>query len=152
MKNTLIFLFLICANFTFLNAQNKGANNNVANDRVAIQGYDPIAYFKSNKAIKGNKSIKLEHKNALYYFLNEENKATFMAMPEKYTPQYGGWCAYAMGETGEKVAINPATFKILEGKLYLFYNAYFTNTLPLWNKKEAVLKTQGDKNWAKLFN
>ena len=76
---------------------------------------------------------------------------TFKKDPTKYEPQYGGWCAYAMGAKGEKVEINPETFKIVDGKLYLFYNRFFSNTLTDWNKDEAHLKKQADVNWQKTF-
>lgn len=74
----------------------------------------------------------------------------FLANPSRFEPQYGGWCAFAMGDYGKKVKINPETFKIVDDKLYLFYNAYFTNTLKDWNKDEANLKSKGDRNWANL--
>ena len=64
---------------------------------------------------------------------------------------FGGWCAYAMGDNGEKVDIDPETFKIIDGKLYLFYNAYFNNTLNSWNKDEKNLKNKANNNWSKLL-
>ena len=75
----------------------------------------------------------------------------FLKNPKNYEPQYGGWCAYAMGSNGEKVEVDPETYKILDGKLYVFYNAYFNNTLKSWNKDEAKLKKQADKNWQKII-
>lgn len=117
---------------------------------VAIQGYDPVAYFKENKAKEGKKSISYSHEGVTYYFTTETNRELFKKNPGAYEPQYGGWCAYAMGATGEKVEIDPETFKIMNGKLYLFYNAYFNNTLPKWNKDETNLKTKADANWTKM--
>jgi hypothetical protein len=74
----------------------------------------------------------------------------FKANPEKYKPAYGGWCAYAMGENGEKVKVDPETYKIVDGKLYLFYNFWTTNTLDDWNKNEKKLKEAADRNWSKI--
>jgi len=74
------------------------------------------------------------------------------ADPERYNPQYGGWCAYAMGDTGEKVSVDPETFKILDGKLYLFYHTFLSNTLNSWNEDEEHLKMEADKNWQKLIH
>ncbi len=72
----------------------------------------------------------------------------FKSAPKNYLPQYGGWCAYALGKTNEKVDINPRTYSIKNGKLYVFYNAYFTNTLKSWKKEGAErLITAGDRNW-----
>jgi hypothetical protein len=80
-----------------------------------------------------------------------ENKEAFKSNLVKYEPAYGGWCAFAMGDNGEKVSVDPETFKIVNGKLYLFYNKYFTNTLTSWNKDETNLKRKADANWPKLL-
>lgn len=76
---------------------------------------------------------------------------TFKANPDKYEPAYGGWCAYAMGKTGEKVEVDPFKFKIVNGKLNLFYYSIINNTLNKWNEDEANLKKQADKNWNTLL-
>ena len=117
---------------------------------LAIQGYDPVAYFTSNKAIKGEENISHKHEGVVYYFSSAANKDAFVKNPVKYEPQYGGWCAYAMGASGEKVEIDPETFKIVDSKLYLFYNSLFNNTLPKWNKEEADLKSKADRNWKSI--
>src|SRR6266498_3440113 len=109
---------------------------------VAIQGYDPVTYFKENKAVKGKIELSVSYQGITYYFSSEENKDLFVKNPAAYEPQYGGWCAYATGKSGEKVEIDPSTFKILNGKLYLFFNKYFNNTLKSWNKDEASLRTK----------
>ncbi len=119
---------------------------------IAIKGYDPVAYFTQNKAIRGSKDIALFNQGVTYYFASVANKEVFKANPSKYEPEYGGWCAYAMGEKGEKVGVDPETFKLMNGKLYLFYNKYFTNTLKDWNKNEAILKKSADANWPKFFH
>jgi len=119
---------------------------------IAIQGYDPVAYFTKNKATKGKKDLALYYQGATYYFATPENKETFKNNPSKYEPEYGGWCAYAMGAKGEKVEIDPATFKIINGKLFLFYNKFFNNTLKDWNKDEANLHTKANANWGKTFH
>ena len=94
-----------------------------------------------------NKKYYKNYKN--YSYLIEQD--SFAKNPAGFEPQYGGWCAYAMGSSGEKVEINPETFKIVEGKLYLFYNAFFNNTLKSWNKEEAQLKAKADSNWKKII-
>jgi YHS domain-containing protein len=118
---------------------------------VAIQGYDPVAYFKIQKAVKGKKDIAIIHQGVTYYFSTPENREEFKKNPASYEPQYGGWCAFAMAK-GDKVTIDPETFKIINNKLYLFYNSYFNNTLKSWNKDETNLKSNADKNWTKLFH
>ena len=119
-------------------------------DGVAIQGYDAVAYFKQGKAVKGKKELAVNNQGIVYYFSSPENKQEFLQHAAKYEPEYGGWCAYAMGATGEKVEIDPATFKIINGKLYLYYNKFFNNTLKTWNKDEPNLKAKADANWAKI--
>jgi YHS domain-containing protein len=118
---------------------------------LAIQGYDPVAYFSQNKAVKGDKKFAAKAEGAIYYFSSAANKDLFIKDYKKYEPQYGGWCAYAMGATNEKVEIDPETFKILNGKLYLFYHSFTNNTLTKWNKNESVLKNNADKNWSVIF-
>ncbi|SIQ98718.1 hypothetical protein SAMN05421797_10531 [Maribacter ulvicola] len=126
---------------------NKELHYNLKNNSLAIEGYDPVAYFTENRAIEGSLDYQLEENGVFYRFSSETNKKIFLNNPEKYEPQYGGWCAYAMGESGDKVTVNPKTFKIIDGKLYLFYNQFLTNTLKSWNKNEATLKKQADVNW-----
>jgi YHS domain-containing protein len=114
---------------------------------LAIQGYDPVAYFKQNTAVKGSKDLAVFHQGATYYFSSADNKSAFKKNAAQYEPQYGGWCAYAMGSKGEKVPIDPKTFKITNGKLYLFYNKFFNNTLTDWNKDETGLMNKANGNW-----
>ncbi|MEP7317370.1 MAG: YHS domain-containing (seleno)protein [Panacibacter sp.] len=118
---------------------------------LAIQGYDPVAYFTQNKAVKGAKQFATLAEGVTYYFSTAENKDLFVKDYKKYEPQYGGWCAYAMGATNEKVEIDPETFKIVNGKLFLFYHTWVNNTLNKWNKDEANLKAAADKNWTVFF-
>lgn len=118
---------------------------------IAIEGYDPVAYFRQGKAIEGSSSNAVIHQGVTYYFSSVENKEEFKKNPSKYEPEYGGWCAYAMGKNGEKVEIDPETFKIVNGKLFLFYNKFFNNTLKTWNKDEANLHTKADANWKKFY-
>ncbi len=119
---------------------------------LAIEGYDPVAYFRSGKATKGKKDLAVNHHGVVYYFSSVENKEEFKSNPSRFEPEYGGWCAYAMGEKGEKVNIDPETFKIVNGKLYLFYNKFFNNTLKSWNKDESRLKQSADINWKKIYH
>jgi YHS domain-containing protein len=149
--NTKQILILFVA---FLSAtafgQNSRAQFNLEN-KVAIQGYDPVAYFIQKKAVKGKTTIATNYEGVIYNFSSQANKDLFLKNPENYEPQYGGWCAFAMGDYGKKVEVDPQTFKILDGKLYLFYNAYFNNTLKSWNKDEVNLKKKADANWKKLI-
>jgi len=123
---------------------------NLEVNNVAISGYDLISYFDNNPQ-KGKQSINAKFNNRIYYFINENNRNKFIKSPSKYLPKYGGWCAYAMGNTSEKVEIDPKTYKIVGDKLYLFYNKYFTNTLNSWNEDQEILKQKADINWSKII-
>jgi YHS domain-containing protein len=116
---------------------------------IALQGYDPVSYF-DGKPAEGQESVKYMYKGITYFFTGHVNLNKFKSNPDKYEPAYGGWCAYAMGETGEKVKVDPETFKIIEGKLYLFYNFWGNNTLEEWNKNQTKLKEAGDRNWKRI--
>ncbi|WP_336516982.1 YHS domain-containing (seleno)protein [Pollutibacter soli] len=124
---------------------------NLSGKQLALEGYDPVSYFLKNKAIKGQSSITAVDNGITYQFESLSNKNTFLTNPSRYEPQYGGWCAYAMGASGEKVEVDPETFKIVNGKLYLFYNRFFNNTLKSWNKDESALMKKADMNWLKLY-
>jgi YHS domain-containing protein len=155
MKTKLSFI-LIALTALSLNTVAQDANTrkkefNLDHD-VAISGYDPVAYFTENKAVKGKAELAVYHQGVLYYFSSPGHKEEFRKNPSRYEPQYGGWCAYAMGAKNEKVSINPQTFKIIDGKLYLFYNKNSNNTLTTWNKNEVSLKSKADANWKKKFH
>lgn len=151
MKNAWLFLLLFITLSGFSQTVRKTNQFNLEN-KVAIQGYDPVAYFKQNKAIKGKKELAANYQGVVYYFASKENEGAFLKTPMSFEPQYGGWCAFAMGDHAEKVEVNPETFKIVDGKLYLFYNAFFNNTLKSWNKDEKRLKASADANWKKIQN
>lgn len=91
-------------------------------NKKAIDGYDTVAYFTENKAVEGDKAYQVVWREAEWLFSSEENKALFEANPEKYAPQYGGWCAYAMSDKGRTVRVNPKVYNVHEGKLYLNYS------------------------------
>ena len=142
---SLIILFTIT--ITSLSAQT--IDYNLKKGFVA-NGYDVVAYF-NNEALEGDKKFTISLDGIKYKFSSEENLKTFNKNPKKYIPQYGGYCAYAIAIKGEKVSINPKTFQIIDGKLYLFYNAWGTNTLALQkDKNENILKEKADINWENI--
>ncbi len=147
----LIYLLMIVSTVLMAQDQLRAKEYNVAKG-IAIQGYDPVAYFISGKAIKGSKEFSFTYQGITYLFSSSSNKQRFISNPEQYEPQYGGWCAYAMGASGEKVEIDPETFKVKDGKLYLFYHSWINNTLIKWNNDEHKLKPDADANWQKIIN
>ena len=122
---------------------------NVGADKVALSGYDPVGYFTSKQALKGKKELSTQYRGVTYTFATEENKKLFIGSPSTYLPTYGGWCATAMAK-GEKVEIDPANFKITNGRLFLFFKAFYGNAIKDWNKDEANLMSKADANWKKF--
>jgi hypothetical protein len=124
---------------------------NLGKSKLALSGYDPVAYFPEGggKPAKGSESITATHEGVLYRFASEANKTAFLASPAKFEPQYGGWCAYAMAAK-DKVEIDPASFLVRDGKLFLFYKSLFNDTRAKWLKDPLALQTKADKVWAEL--
>lgn len=154
MKRMVLF-FMLATLVTGIQAQEQDALRKKQfnlNEGLAISGYDAVAYFTQNKAIKGSKENAVVYSGVTYYFSSAANKEEFKKNPSRYEPAYGGWCAYAMGAKGEKVEVDPKTFKIVNGKLNLFYNKFFSNTLTDWNKDETNLKQKADANWSKIYH
>ena len=113
---------------------------------TAIKGFDPVAYFHMNEPVKGSSEYTHEWMGAVWHFASAENRDTFAANPERYAPQYGGYCAYAVSQ-GATANIDPNAFSIVEDKLYL-------NLSPEIRKRWAADReryiAQADVNWPKL--
>ncbi|WP_316821738.1 YHS domain-containing (seleno)protein [Pedobacter gandavensis] len=152
MKKLLVYLGLFLGVVSSVSGQSSEGTKSFNLDKsgLALEGFDPVAYFNVGRAKEGKKEIYTSLLGATYRFSSIANREQFKANPSKYLPQYGGWCAYAMGKNAEKVSVDPETFKVLNGKLYLFYNRFFNNTLKEWNKNENVLKSKADQNWSKI--
>ena len=120
-------------------------------NEVALEGFDPTSYFEGTP-VEGSPKIKFQYKGVVYQFATQANLNKFKSGPDKFEPAYGGWCAYAMGKTGEKVKVDPETYLLLDGKLYLFYNFWGNNTLVDWKKDQKKLKESADHNWKESFH
>lgn len=151
----LLFLFSITTIQT-IRADDSGISAllNLDQRGLAIQGYDPVSYHIDGPA-KGKKEYSVVHGGATYLFSSQGNLEKFLNSPEIYMPAFGGWCAWAMLD-GEKVEVDPQTYKIIDGVTYLFYNSFFTNTLSKWNTR-AKRETDNDLvekarfEWASLL-
>lgn len=142
MKKLLVLLLISSSVFS-------QKNYNLKKGFIA-EGYDVVAYF-SNKAVEGNKKFTTNYNGVKLKFSSEKNLKLFKENPNKYFPQFGGYCAYAIGKNGDKVSINPKTFEVRDGKLYLFYNSWGTNTYKLWKKEgPEQLQKQAVINWQKI--
>jgi peroxiredoxin len=142
---------------------NTGSTTQPANDRnllqynlpkskLAISGYDPVAYFPEGggKPKKGLDTITATHNGITYRFATKPNLDLFNANPSKYEPSHGGWCTYAMGKDGSKVEIDPKSFVISNGRLFLFYKDVFNDTRSSFLKDQSNLTASADKNWKQL--
>ncbi len=112
----------------------KGArtDQNVTAGEPAVTGYDVVAY-RDGKPTKGSEKFTSVYEGNTFQFATEANWKKFADSPEAYAPAYGGWCAWAMLD-GDKVEVDPETYKIVDGQLLLYYNGFFGNTLKKWNK------------------
>jgi len=115
---------------------------------AAIKGYDTVAYFTVGKAVKGKEFISYEHGGATWWFSSEENKQKFILDPEKYMPQYGGYCSYAVSRK-TSASIKPDVFNIHEGKLYLNYNKSVQRR---WLKDLDRGIKKADNHWSTVVN
>ena len=112
----------------------------------AIAGYDPVAFFKESKSVAGKKEFSLNWNDATWYFSSAGNRDAFKASPEKYAPQYGGWCAYGTAD-GHKSPTQAETWTIVNDKLYFNYNM---NVKKKWGSDQKGYIEKADKNWPKL--
>jgi YHS domain-containing protein len=115
-------------------------------EKLIIKGYDPVAYFTTGKPIKGLKDFEHQWMGATYRFFSKENLELFKKAPEKYAPQYGGYCAYAVSQ-GYTAPVDPEAWDIVNGKLYLNYNK---SVQKKWREKRDEYIPAADKNWPEL--
>ncbi|MDT0558995.1 YHS domain-containing (seleno)protein [Ichthyenterobacterium sp. W332] len=141
------FSLLFFALTLMLNAQTIDYNTKRG---TAVGGYDVVAYFNGTPE-KGSSEFVHKYDGITYKFSSQENLKTFIANPNTYLPQYGGYCAYAIAKKGKKVGIDPKTFEIRNGKLYLFYNSWGNNTLENWLEEQPKeLIKRADINWKNI--
>jgi len=123
-------------------------------DNVANGGYDVVNYFTTNTAEKGSKEFSTDHNGATYYFSSESNLSAFKTAPNNYLPQYDGYCTFAVAKMNQKVPVNPETFRVDDGKLYLFYNDFWEgkpfNTIVPYLGNEAAMDKMAKENWKTL--
>ena len=119
------------------------AQSNVDSSGLALKGYDPIAYFTEKKPVPGKAEFTAQHEGATYRFASAANRDAFAAAPAKYTPQYGGYCAFGMA-AGYKAPIEPDAWTIVDGKLYLNFNQSVRSR---WSSDIPGYIRKADANW-----
>lgn len=124
----------------------KGFLVNVDKKGLIIEGYDPVAYFTDNKAVKGSEHFETEFDGARYWFISAAHADLFKKEPKKYAPQYGAFCGYAMS-LGKLRPVDPRIYQIEDGCLILQHTQ---EAYRLFNKDLKVNKTKADKNWPEV--
>ncbi len=117
-------------------------------NNLAIKGYDSVAYFTENEAIKGSKNHEFDWKGATWRFSSQENLELFKSDPEKYSPQYGGYCAYAVAQN-KLASIDPSQFSVVDGKLYLNYNKKVQEK---WLQDRDGYIATAEENWPDILS
>ncbi len=114
---------------------------------TALKGYDAVAYFREGRPVKGKDEFRHDWMGAKWYFANSANRDEFAKNPEKYAPQFGGYCAWAVGH-GYTASIDPEAWKIVDGKLYLNYSK---DVQKMWEQDVPGWIKKGDENWPRLI-
>jgi YHS domain-containing protein len=140
---SLLFVILL---FTACSSGDKRGAEIFQKHGIAIGGYDAVAFFSESKPVKGTTSHQLEWKDATWRFASKANLDSFKEAPEKYAPQYGGYCAYGTAD-GHKAPTEADTWTVLDGKLYFNYNQEVKS---LWDKDRPKYITQANGNWEKI--
>lgn len=115
---------------------------------IAIRGYDPVAYFTDSKPVKGDSKFSFTWRGGIWQFTSAGHRDLFAQNPDRYAPQYGGYCAYGVSE-GHTVDIDPEAWRIIEGKLYLNYSKSIQK---LWLNDPETRILRADQNWPRLHN
>ncbi len=141
MKKSAVFVFV---GLLFLSYISNGQTSEIfSTSDGAVQGYDVVIYFTDHKPVKGSKEFTANHAGETWHFASAGNLKKFKASPEKYMPQFGGYCAYGMSR-GYKAKTDPEAWTIVDGKLYLNYN---TEVRKIWNEKQGEFINKGNSNW-----
>ena len=139
----LLFLMILIAAIAAACGKVESIGLNTDASGSALRGYDAVAYFAVDKAVKGDPKFEYAWNGAKWFFSSEENMKKFQADPESYAPAFGGYCAYAVSE-GYTADADPEAWKIVDGKLYLNYNQDVQKT---WEKNEAERIANAKANW-----
>lgn len=140
---TILVMLILAACGNSPKPQAGKAFNNVDEKGVILDGYDPVAFFTDNKPVKGDEKFQYTYDEAIYHFTSKEHMDLFKANPEKYKPQFGAWCAYAVS-LGRVAPIDVNTFSIVDGRLFIQHNQRAVNG---WNKDVPGNILLADKYW-----
>ena len=134
-------LILLC-----LAARTALAGDFFETDGLALRGYDPVAYFETGSPVRGDQAFHFDYRGSKFVFASADHRARFAADPEKYAPQFGGYCALGTAN-GYKVATQPDAFQVVDGKLYLNYDR---KVREIWRKDVPGNIARADHNWPEV--
>ena len=134
-----VFLALVCVLLT--SAASFAQDKSTASPRVVLKGHDPVAYFTESRPVKGDPKISFDWDGERYLFASADNRTKFAANPERYSPQFDGYCTGSMAR-GKRVEADPDAWIIADGKLYLFGQVKFRDMAqqdPRWLAERVAL-------------
>ncbi len=140
------YVYAVATFLSIVMAQQVHAHSAHSQAHVAIGGYDPVAYFEAGRPTPGTGHHTATHNGATYLFASKKNQETFQANPQKYAPQYGGFCAYGVS-VGKKFYSDPQRWKIVDGKLYLNLDK---NIQKKFNADVAGAIAKADDHWQRI--
>lgn len=140
-KTLVLFSGMLMSSVSFANVAVETDDNS-----IILAGHDAVAYFTKNAAVEGVAGISAVHNGAIYRFSNAANRDAFKANPDKYAPQYGGFCAYG-ASVSKKFDVDGKAFEIVDGKLYVQKNEA---VYKIWSPEKVSRITSADTNWVKI--
>ena len=147
MKKIQLLASLIAASVLLLTSAAYAAEETMQDENgVILSGYDVVSYFMAGEPVRGYAGISAVHDGAIYHFSSAAHRDAFKADPEKYAPQYGGFCAYGAA-IGAKFPVDPNVFAVVDDKLYVNNSA---NVSELWNAKQSKAIKLADRKWRKI--
>ena len=144
MRINFIYIFFLFV--SLLNIQQVLAEINKDPQGIAIDGYDPTEYFTNNRAIQGKSSLTHKWNGVVWQFVSEKGRQLFIDNPQKYAPQYGGFCSNGLSD-GHKIGADPEIWKVINGKLYFYYSTY---GLEQWDDNDPRTINSATGNWELL--
>ncbi|MFC3700752.1 YHS domain-containing (seleno)protein [Reinekea marina] len=146
MKRLSNFLSLICVILIGTSVAYSDTFRNKNDQNVAINGFDTVAYFSNSRAVMGQSDYQVQHAGAIWYFSSQKNKNIFEQNPPKYTPQFAGHCANGLSD-GHLVLADPSLFRVIDGKLYLFFSKWGRAQ---WAMRQSSQIALAEQNWTEF--
>lgn len=154
MYRTSVFIVLVGIFSACSSSQDQPKSEIYNVEGVALDGYDPVAYFVQGEAKKGYKAESVKYEEVSYYFSSTKNRLLFQENPQKYLPNYGGWCAYAVAEASTKMEPDPTQWQIENDELILFTSSWMTKLTGSlkdeWNEDPRGYEFRADSNWVDM--